>query len=148
MVEKLKEQVTRLVEGPLLRDGFELAHVALAAYRSRWTLRLFVYSEGGVSIDDCMHASALVGDLIDGEDLFEHGYTLEVSSPGLDRPLKTAMDFKYRVGETVRIGFVDPTRKQVTAKITSTSETVVEFEDQNGGFTVGLAEIESAKIVF
>jgi ribosome maturation factor RimP len=148
LIDKVKEQVTRLVEDPLRREGFELAQAVLSRYRSRWTLKLYVYQQGGVSIDDCARASTLVGDLIDGEDLFEEGYTLEVSSPGLDRPLKTAMDFKYRMGETVKIGFADPKRKQVTAIIAGTSGNRVDFEDQNGGFSLDLAEIESARIVF
>ncbi len=86
--------------------------------------------------------------MIDGTDLFEGGYTLEVSSPGLDRPLTTARDFRYRIGETVKIEFVDPKRKAVTAEIVSATEDPVEFRNADGEFTLPLVEIERAKIVF
>ncbi|MCM2272032.1 MAG: ribosome maturation factor RimP, partial [candidate division Zixibacteria bacterium] len=88
------------------------------------------------------------GEVIDGTDLFERGYTLEVSSPGLDRPLTTARDFRFRIGETVKIGFVDPKRKAVTAEIISTTGDAVVFRNATGEFTLPLVEIDKAKIVF
>jgi ribosome maturation factor RimP len=111
-----KEKVIALIERPVRSEGYELADVLLARYRNRTTLRVFVYSKAGVTIDGCARLSRLIGDMIDGTDLFTAGYTLEVSSPGLDRPLSTARDFEYRVGENVRIQFTDAAREQETAQ--------------------------------
>jgi len=101
-----------------------------------------------MTIGECARISRFMGDIIEGTTLFESGYTLEVSSPGLDRPLKTARDFKHRVGETVKIEFADPHRQQGTAEIVSTTDSKVLFKDATGVFTVGLAEMERAIIVF
>jgi len=148
MLEDIKQQIINLVEKPLQQEGCELVDVVLSRYRNNWTLSLFIFSDRGTTIDECARISRLVSDIIGGTTLFESGYTLEVSSPGLDRPLKTARDFKHRVGETVRIEFTDPHRQQGTAEIVSTTDSKVLFKDATGVFTVGLAEMERAIIVF
>jgi ribosome maturation factor RimP len=148
MLERIKKQVLDLISGPLLAEGCEVADLVLSRYRNDWTVKVFVYSANGPTVDECARLSRLVGDLLDGTELFESGYTLELSSPGLDRPLKTARDFKYRVGEEVKIAFVDAKRKKVKAIIRATSGTNVDFEGDDGPFTLDLDEIDSARIVF
>ena len=85
---------------------------------------------------------------MDNAALFESGYVLEVSSLGLDRPLRTARDFGYRIGETVKIQFVDPKMEKLTAKIISVVDDKVELESETGVMTLDLQQIEQAKIVF
>ena len=148
MTGKLKDQIIELIERPLQDEGTELAEVVFSQYKSSTTLRLFVYSESGTSVDECTRLSRLVGDLIDGTDLLKSGYTLEVSSPGLDRPLRTARDFRFRIGETVRLEFAEKGRKKITAEIVSVNDEQVEFKDESGLISVGLAEIDKAKILF
>ena len=148
MLDELKDKIVALVEQPLQSEGCELADVVISRYKSNTTLRLFVYRESGTTLDECARLSRVVGRLIDGTDLFRSRYTLEVSSPGLDRPLTTARDFKFRVGETVRIEFVDSKRKKVTAEIVGTSDNEIRFKDETGEFGVNLDEIERAKIIF
>jgi ribosome maturation factor RimP len=148
MADALKQRVTDLISGPLASEGYELADIALSRYHTSVLLRLFVYAKGGgPTLAQCAHLSNVVGSVIDGTDLFENGYTLEVSSPGLERPLTTARDFTYRAGETVRIEFVDHKRKKQTAEIVGVTEDRVEFRDENGSFSIPLSEIERARIV-
>ncbi|TET93819.1 MAG: ribosome maturation factor RimP [Candidatus Zixiibacteriota bacterium] len=148
MFEDIKQQFLDLIEKPLQQEGCELVDVVLSRYRNNWTLRLFIFSDNGTTIYECARISRIVRDIIEGTTLFESGYTLEVSSPGLDRPLTTARDFKHRVGEKVRIEFVDPHVKEGTAEIVSATDREVQFKNGTGVFTVGLAEIEKATIVF
>lgn len=148
MSDNIKQQVIDLIEKPLRQEGCELVDVVLSRYRNNWTLRLFIFSDTETTIGECSRISRLVRDIIEGTTLFESGYTLEVSSPGLDRSLTTARDFKHRVGETVRIEFVDPQVKEGTAEIVSATDREVQFKNSTGVFTVGLAEIEKATIVF
>jgi ribosome maturation factor RimP len=122
--------------------------MALSQYKKSVTLRLYVYSDHGTGLDECGRISRIVGDLVDGTDLFESGYLLEVSSPGLDRPLKTARDFKFRIGETVRLMLAESSRKKLTAEIVGASDTDVEFRNDDGTFKMPLSEIEQATIVF
>ena len=148
MADNAKEQIVELIEKSLVEEGCELADLVLSRYKNSVTVRIMVYSAGGVTVGKCAHLSHIAGDLIDGADLFKSGYSLEVSSPGLDRPLKTALDFKYRVGETVKIRFVDSDKKKVTGKILSATDDSIELENESGVFTLELSEIKQAQIAF
>jgi len=149
MVDDLKQKVIDLIEPALTSEGCELADIAVSRYRTAVTVRLFVYTVGGSpTVAQCSHLAHVVGEVIDGTDLFEKGYTLEVSSPGLDRPLTTIRDFKYRIGETVKIEFADRKRKKETAEITAVTEDAVEFRSGDGLFSVPVRDIERARIVF
>ena len=148
MSDDAKLKISGLIEQPLADEGFELAGIALSRYKTSVTLRVFVYGRNGVTLDDCARLSRLVGEIIDGTELFESGYTLEVSSPGLDRPLETARDFRYRVGEQVKIEFADKKRKRLRAEIVSADENQVELRDDSGTFKIDLADIGKATIIF
>ena len=148
MKDELKEKIRLLLEQPLLDEGCEIAEVVLSRYKNNVTLRLFVYCKQGTSIDECARLSRVVGHLVDGTDYFKSGYTLEVSSPGLDRPLQAARDFRFRIGETVKIEFVDAGRMKVEAEIVAATDNEVEFKNDDGQFKVGLDEIDKAKIIF
>ena len=146
--EALKDRIGDIVAEPLKRENCELADIKISRYKHNVTLRLFVYGEGGVDLARCAHLSRLIGDRLDAEQVFDDAYTLEVSSPGLDRPLVTARDFHYRAGETVRVSFADRKRKKITAEIVSATDDAVTFSADAETFTVPLAEIDQAKIVF
>ncbi len=146
--DRVKNEIFALIERPLAAEGAEVAEIKLSRYKHNSTLRIFVYSEHGASLAECARLSRLIGDLIDGTDWFQNGYTLEVSSPGLDRPLVTARDFKFRTGETVRIEFVDSKRKKLTAEIVSAGDTDVAFQHDSEVVRIPLKEIKRAKIVF
>lgn len=148
MDSELKIQVNDLIEKPLLDRGYELADMVLSRFKGQVSLKLFVYSINGVTLDGCAQVSRLVGDLIDGTELFVDGYLLEVSSAGLDRPLKTARDFRFRVGETVRLHFSEKGRKKVTAEIVGLDGDLVLFRNDDGPFSVRLDELDEAKIIF
>ncbi len=146
--ERLKEAVRDIIEKPLHNEGCELADLSISQYKKGSTVRLFVYCEKGVTLGKCASLSSLIGAVIDGTDLFVNGYTLEISSPGLDRPLSKVLDFKYRIGETVKLIFAKKNRPAVSAKIVSVSDSKIVFENESGAFTEELTNIEKAKIVY
>ena len=148
MKTDLKDKIVTLLEAPLKNRGVEIADVALSFYKNNTTLRLFVYTEKGAPLSEVAEISRMVGDIIEETNYFENGYMLEVSSPGLDRPLTTLMDFKYRVGENVKIEFVDKKRKKISAEIVSVNDDKVIFKDTEKEFSVEITEIEKGKIIF
>jgi len=107
--------LTRLraaVEPLLQSEGCEFVDVEYRREGRGWVLRLFLDKPGGVTLDDCQRVSEQVGDLLDVEDLIPTAYTLEVSSPGLDRPLKRPEDFVRFAGRAVRVSTVTPVEGQ------------------------------------
>ena len=88
---------------PVLRDhGLTLVDLEWRPRRPRGVLRLFVDKPGGVGIDDCQRVSREVGDVLDASALIEEAYDLEVSSPGLERQLRTDREFRWASGKRVR----------------------------------------------
>jgi ribosome maturation factor RimP len=97
------ERVRSLAQ-PILTDrGLELVDVEFRRESQGWILRLYVDRAGGVTVDDCQQVSEELGDHLDVEDLIDHPYSLEVSSPGLDRPLTRESDFAVFAGKAARI---------------------------------------------
>ncbi len=106
--QSIAEQVRRLLEPVLVRDGFELVEVEWLRLAGRWTLRVFIDKAGGVVIDDCQAVSRTIEPILDVEDLIEPAYDLEVSSPGLDRPLRKPSDFERYAGQRVHVKSYGP----------------------------------------
>ena len=102
-VQKYREKIWELAEAILTVEGMELVEAECLRMPSRWLVRIFIDREGGVTIHDCSEFSHQLGDVLNVHDVPPGPYTLEVSSPGLDRPLVKDKDFlKYR-GSTVNI---------------------------------------------
>ena len=98
-----REKIRQLIEPVIESEGLEIIDLECLKMKFRWLVRIFIDKEGGVTIDDCSEISKQVGDILDVYDVLPGSYTLEVSSPGLDRPLSRDKDFiKYR-GSIVRI---------------------------------------------
>jgi ribosome maturation factor RimP len=97
MDNDVKEKIRQLSEPVVASEGMELIHVECIKMHSRWIIRLFMDKEGGITLDDCANISNQLGDIFDIRDVIKGAYTLEVSSPGLDRPISRDQDFvKYR----------------------------------------------------
>jgi len=106
--EEIVEKV-RAIAAPLAAgEGLELVDVELGGAGGRTTLRLYIDRNGGVSLDDCTSVSRAVSAALDVEDPIQGAYDLEVSSPGLDRPLRTPEHFENYAGEKVRVKAYGP----------------------------------------
>jgi len=92
-VKKLRDDIWGLAEPVLESEGLELIQVECVRMQTRWLVRIYMDREGGVSLEDCSEISNQLGDILDVHDLPPGPYTLEVSSPGLDRPLVRDKDF-------------------------------------------------------
>ena len=83
--------------------GFELVDIEYLSQYGKWVLRIYADKEGGITLDECARVSREIGNLMDVKDVFPHEYVLEVSSPGLDRPLVKPEHFEQFTGELVKI---------------------------------------------
>jgi len=102
MDENIKELQT-LVETLLQEEGVELVEMMLQRSSRGLTLRVLVDKDEGITIDTCARLNRKIGEALEKEDCIKESYTLEVSSPGLDRVLKETRDFERAVGRTIKI---------------------------------------------
>ncbi|HHL40400.1 MAG TPA: ribosome maturation factor RimP [Deltaproteobacteria bacterium] len=102
-VQTVEERVEAVVTPLLESMGLELVDVEYGVGRGRARLCLYVDKPGGVTIDDLSAVSREAGVLLDVEDPIEMSYDLEVSSPGLSRPLRKEKDFRRAVGKRIRL---------------------------------------------
>jgi len=148
---ELDEQIARLVEPMLTVEGYELVDVEVVGSGPRTILRLFIDKAGGVTIDDCASVSEAVDAILDVEDPFESAYTLEVSSPGLDRPLRKPADFERYAGRKVRIKTYGPVegagaRKVFPGVLVGLAGSVVTVDVDGTRFEVPLDAIAKANL--
>ena len=101
---EMYEQRTQALLEPLISaNSFELVDVEYVKEGQNWYLRAYIDKPGGITIDDCELISRALSDLLDAEDFIEDAYILEVSSPGLGRPLKKDKDLERSIGERVDV---------------------------------------------
>jgi ribosome maturation factor RimP len=96
-----ESRIWEIAEPAIQSEGMELICVECLQMKSRWIVRLYIDRDGGVTIDDCALISDQIGDLLDVNNIPPEAYTLEISSPGLDRPLVKDKDFIRFLGRRV-----------------------------------------------
>ncbi|HEX7372114.1 MAG TPA: ribosome maturation factor RimP [Thermodesulfobacteriota bacterium] len=106
--ENLLQEVREVVEPILESQGFELVDLEYQRESQGWVLRIYLDREGGVSLEDCAGISHEVGAILEVKDLIPSSYILEVSSPGLARPLKKPEDFNKFRNQMVKIKLYEP----------------------------------------
>ena len=139
----------RAIAEPIVSDeGMELVDVEYRRESKGWVLRLYLDKDGGVTLDDCTRISQEVGRSLDVEDFIQIPYTLEVSSPGLTRPLKTEKDFmKYR-NSLIKVKTLDPiqNRRQFKGRLLGVSANQIEMEAEGGIFQIPLSNVVKANL--
>ena len=106
------EQKTEALLAPILEEHqFELVDVEYVREAGTWYLRAYIDKEGGIQVDDCELVSRALEKKLDEEDFIEDSYVLEISSPGLGRPLKKERDFERSIGREVEIRLYRPIEK-------------------------------------
>jgi len=129
MAAGLNERLVALVEPLLATLGYELVELEFGGGRGYGTLRVFIDREAGVGIEDCERVSREVSALLDVHDPIPTAYRLEVSTPGLDRVLRTAAHFARFVGSRIEVELAAPRdgRRRYTGSLSQTSERGVEL---------------------
>ncbi len=142
------ERVRAMIHPIVLNEGMEVVDIEYRRESGGWILRLILDKEGGVTLDDCTRVSQEVGRSLDVEDILQTSYTLEVSSPGLTRPLKTEKDFMKYLHRLVKVKTVDPiqNRRQFKGKLLGVSENEVEIEVEREIFQIPLSNVAKANL--
>lgn len=102
------ERVIEVTADLMAGLSLELVDVTVGRERGRTLVRVALDKKGGITLDECAHASDLIGQVLDREGVMPSAYVLEVTSPGVDRPLKRPEDFSRSVGKRVRVKLRQP----------------------------------------
>ena len=149
--EEYEQQTETLLEPIVTELGFELVDVEYVKEGSDYYLRVYADKEGGITINDCEIVNRALGDLLDQEDYISDAYILEVSSPGLTRPLKKENDFKRSIGKVVEIKtFVKingAKEFEGVLKAYDDATVTIEFEDETE-VTISRKDISMIRLAF
>ncbi|MDE2263270.1 MAG: ribosome maturation factor RimP [Gammaproteobacteria bacterium] len=148
MSATLRERLIALIEPLVGRLGYELVELEQSSGRGSAVVRIFIDSPAGVGLTDCERVSREVSALLDVEDPIPIAYRLEVSSPGLDRVLRTPAHFARFVGSRVFVELAAPRegRRRYTGKLLSADEAGIALEVDGQRVLVSFAEIGKARL--
>jgi ribosome maturation factor RimP len=148
MALPLREQLMALAEPLLGQLGYELTDLEYAPGRARSLLRVFIDKPGGVGLDDCERVSHELSALLDVEDPISTAYTLEVSSPGLDRVLRTPAHFARFIGDRiwVELKVARDGRRRYTGQLVASDGQGVELNVDGAMVRVPFEEINRARL--
>ena len=136
------------LEHELAEMGFELIEVEFGRHGRTGLLRLFIDREGGVTIDDCALASRQVGAVLDMDDYIKSQYNLEVSSPGIARPLRRPKDFERFAGERIKVKTVTPVegRSRFTGELMGYQDGMVTVKTDGAKYRIHLGNVKRANL--
>jgi ribosome maturation factor RimP len=148
MTAPLREKLATLIEPLLGQLGYELVDLEYVPGRTHAVLRVFIDRPEGVGLDDCERVSRELSALLDVEDPVPAGYTLEVSSPGLDRVLRTPAHFQRFVGERIwlELRAARAGRRRYTGRLEAFDGEGVELNVDGAMVRVPFAEISRARL--
>ncbi len=148
---EIYEQKTEELLLPIMEEnGFELVDVEYVKEGGNWYLRAYIDKPGGISVNDCELVSRRLSDLLDEKDYVEDAYILEVSSPGLGRPLKKEKDFKRSLGELVEVRTyrMVEKRKEFTGILKAYDDHTVTIEEDETERVFDKSEIALIRLAF
>lgn len=146
--QKITEVVTEMAIPVAQEAGLELVDVEFVKEGGRWYLRVYVDKPGGIQLDDCRFVSERMDKLLDERDLIPHSYSLEVSSPGIERPLKKPGDYERFAGQRANITTFTPFngKKKFSGRIIGRQGEDVVLEVEGANISIPLKMVSSARL--
>jgi ribosome maturation factor RimP len=149
---KIEDAIWTMAEPLVLENGMELIDVEYVKEGAEWYLRLFLDKEGdeGIDLDDCELISRKFSDILEEKDPITQAYQLEVSSPGIERPLKRTKDFQRFQGEKVQVKTFSEVegKKQFIGILQETTEETVTLDVDGTSIAIPRKQIGKANLVW
>ena len=149
MLTEFERQIFDALTEVAQKNNFEVVSVSVVGSKKAPILKVFIDVEGGVSFDELAHAQACINPTIENIDPFDAPYTLEVSSPGIDRPLVLIEHFKQFVGSKAHIRVQMPVegRRNFNGAIKGVEGNVIVVEDEEGEHRLDFNNIKRANLI-
>jgi ribosome maturation factor RimP len=148
---KITDKIVNLIEPVLIDMGFELVGVEYISSGKHSVLRIYIDSDTGIGVDDCEKVSRQVSAIFDVEDPISSHYNLEVSSPGIERPLFKLSHYQRFLGNEIKLRLVRPIngQRKFSGSIGSVSEVnnTIELMTEVGAVTLDIGMIEKANLI-
>jgi ribosome maturation factor RimP len=148
MAETVIERVEAVALPILEESGLELVDVQYRREQNGWILRLIIDKQDGLNLNDCAAVSREISQLLDIENFIDQAYNLEVTSPGLDRPLKSIAEFERFVGRKAKIKTIDPIAGEhaFIGKINRTAGESIVLEVGTKEVTILFSQVAKARL--
>jgi len=148
-LSQLERKLTDMLIAPVEALGFELVGVEFVRAGKHSILRVFIDHEDGIDVDDCADASHQISAVLDVEDIITVEYNLEVSSPGMDRPLFNSAHYALVVGETITVKLSIPQdgRRNFKGLLLKCENDTILIRVDNDEFSLAIANIEKGNLV-
>ncbi len=150
MAESLLKEIALLIEPVLAEMGIDLVDMEYRSGQGRRVLRIYADRPTGINLDDCAMVSREIGNLLDVKDLLQQHYVLEVSSPGLNRPLKREKDFLRAIGQKIKVKTAVPLkgRKNFSGILQSFENGMLQLKLDDTVVQIPEESVKMANLVF
>ena len=148
-MSQLEQKLTEMLTAPVEALGFEMVGIEFVRAGKHSTMRVYIDHPDGITVDHCAEVSHQVSAVLDVEDPINTGYNLEVSSPGMERPLFKLQHYIDSVGEVVTLRLKMPMgdRRNFKGKLLSEADGMLTIEVDNQEFVLAFANIEKGNVV-
>ncbi len=139
-----------IVEPPILAANMEVLDIEYCRESLGWVLRIFLDAQGGITVEDCAGISRLVGDMLDSTDVIPNPYHLEVSSPGIDRPLRKIEHFQNHIDDIIEVRTISPVenRRKFKGALKEVSQQAVTVQCESRDYSIDIELIERARLLY
>jgi len=146
---KIVTSLEELIKPGLDDMGIELVDIQYVKEGGHWFLRIFIDQPGGIGLEDCQRVSGYVDPLLDEHDPVPHAYTLEVSSPGIERPLKKLADYERFAGRQISLNTFVPVegRRKFKGVLMGASNQSVTLEAEGNNIVIPMEQVASARLI-
>ena len=130
-----EEKLANLLTAPIKNEGYELVDLEYIRHGSQQTIKLFIDNPNGIGIDDCVAVNQVVQEVMDSEGTISEPYTIEVSSPGIFRKLKTADHYKTFIGQRINVRLQQKIQgiKSAVGKLEECTDKGIRLKLETGG---------------
>ncbi len=143
-------EVWNLLEPVIAAQAMEILEIEYRSEPIGWVLRIFLDSERGISVEDCAEISRTVGDLLDMGDVIQNPYNLEISSPGIERPLRKLDHFQKQIGNMIEVKTTSPiqNRRNFKGELKEAASEGIIMECGEKSYSIPLPLIERARLLY
>lgn len=146
-MEDVEFKIRKLIEPICLEDSLILYNIAVQGTGKNQIIKIIIDTETGVTLDQCKILSQKISDLFYRKELFGNDYRLEISSPGVNKPLQESYEYRRSIGKNIKVTYnQNNEQKIIIGKLIAFNENIITLQEGKGEIDISINDIENAKI--